>query len=99
MQQRFHQWGTIVVTNARPWTFVISEYLDLPFMLRAGGHEVVSVRSAREALDCLTHWSPSRIIVDTQCHDADRVLAYARQFCPSARIEVQMQVINGMLAS
>jgi hypothetical protein len=88
-----------VVTNVRPWTFVLSEYLDLPFLLRASGEDVVSVRSAREALDCLDHWCPTRIIIDAGCEGAEQVLAYARRFCPSARVEMQEQVITRLLAS
>lgn len=87
------------MTDPRPWTFVVSEYLDLPFLLRKAGELVVSVRSAREAMDCLDSWHPARIIIDAECTGADEVLQYARRVYPDSRIELQDQVINQMLAS
>lgn len=82
----------------RPWTFVLSEYLDLPFMLRAQGEQVVSVRSAREALEYLSLCCPTRIVVDTDTFGADHVLRFAQQRCAGSRIEGHEQVISRLLA-
>lgn len=74
------------MVDRRPWTFVLSEYLDLPFLLRTAGEQVVAARSAREALACLDRWYPERIIVDQTCRDADEVLQFVRRHCPQATI-------------
>jgi hypothetical protein len=91
--------GVTTVTTLRPWTLVLSEYLDLPFLLRARGESVVAVRSAREALDYLTHSSPSAIIVDAACYDSDRVVAFARSHCRHSRVEESEDVITRLLAA
>lgn len=65
---------------------MLSEYLDLPFLLRTAGEPVVSARSAREALACLDRWCPERIIVDLECYNADEVIRFARQHCPLAPV-------------
>jgi hypothetical protein len=85
------------VTKLRPWTLVLSEYLDLPFLLRASGEAVVAVRSAREALDYLTFTCPSRIVVDLACYDAGRVTAFAGTHCRHALLEEAEQVITRLL--
>lgn len=87
------------MVNNRPWAFVLSEYLDLPFVLRTSGQIIVSARSAREAMDCLGHWCPSRIIIDMGCVGASQVISYARKWCPNVPIIPHDQVINELLAS
>jgi hypothetical protein len=86
------------VSYVRTWTFVVSEYLDLPFVLRHAGQPVVSARSAEEALDVLRHCKPARIIVDECCLGADSVVSYALSMYPSAAIEYQHDVIQTLLA-
>lgn len=87
------------MTNLRPWTLVLSEYLDLPFVLRKTGESVIAARSAAEALECLRHWCPSRIIIDMNCYAAEDVLAYAHRHCDCSIIERHEQVIRNLLAS
>lgn len=87
------------MTHLRPWTFVLSEYLDLPFLLRSSGRAVVAVRSAREALEYLANCCPRHIIVDTDSHEADLVIAFARSHCPESVIEFHDSVIGQLLAS
>lgn len=88
-----------MVTYLRPWTLVVSEYLDLSFVLRKAGESVVPARSASEAIDCLRHWCPSRIVVDTDCFGAEQVIAFAQQYCPQSTVEQHDQVISRMLVS
>ena len=87
------------VTRLRPWTFVLSEYLDLPFALRATGTSVVAVRSAREALEYLKVACPRQIVIDTDSYGADQVLAFARANCPESLIQCHDTVISALLAS
>lgn len=87
------------MTQLRPWTFVLSEYLDLPFLLRSAGQAVVAVRSAREALEYLEVCCPRHIVVDTDSFDADNVIAFARAHCPESIIEFHDSVIGELLAS
>lgn len=86
-----------MVTKLRPWTFVLSEYLDLSYLLRQTGEPVVAVRSAREALEWLGRCCPSRIVVDPDCLGAEQVLAYARTHCAGARIEHHESAISRAL--
>ncbi len=83
----------------RPWTFVLSEYLDLTFVLRRAGERVVSARSAEEAFACLSHWRPARIVVDMNCYMATDVWAYAQNRYPDVRLEVPDQTISRLPAS
>lgn len=83
----------------RPWTFVLSEYLDLPFLLRAAGLPVVAVRSAQEAMEYLRLCCPRHIVVDTDSPDADQVLTFAQRHCPHSTIDVHETVIAQVLAS
>jgi hypothetical protein len=88
-----------MVTQLRPWTFVLSEYLDLPFLLRATGLPVVAVRSAREAVEYLRLCCPRHIVVDTDSADADQVIAFARHHCPQSTIDLHETVIAELLVS
>ncbi len=97
--QPFHRGGVTTVTKLRPWTLVLSEYLDLPFLLRASGEAVVAVRSAKEALDYLTFTCPSRIVVDDACYDAARVVAFAGTHCRHSQLEEAEQVVTRLLAA
>lgn len=87
------------MTHDQPWTFILSEYLDLTFVLRSAGELVVSARSAQEALECLSHWRPRRIIVDMNCYGAREVWAYAQKRYPEVRLEVPDQTISQLLVS
>lgn len=87
------------MTQKRPWTFVLSEYLDLSFLLRSSGRDVVAVRSAREALEYLLVCCPRYIVIDTDTHDAASVIEFARKHCPRSEIEYHESVINQLLAS
>lgn len=91
--------GGETVIQQRPWTFVLSEYLDLSFLLRSSGRDVVAVRSAREALEYLLVCSPRYIVIDTDTHDAGSVIEFARLHCPQSIIEYHESVINQLLAS
>ncbi|MDF2627910.1 MAG: hypothetical protein K0R39_1741 [Symbiobacteriaceae bacterium] len=87
------------MTQQRPWTFVLSEYLDLPFLLRSSGRDVVAVRSAREALEYLLVCCPRFIVIDTDTHEATAVIDFVRIHCPESEIEYHDSVINQLLAS
>jgi len=87
------------VTTLRPWTFVLSEYLDLPFVMRSAGTAVVAVRSAREALEYLTVCCPRHIVIDTDSYGAGQVLEFARAHCPDSLIECHEAVISDLLVS
>ncbi|HWI66404.1 MAG TPA: hypothetical protein VNT75_31630 [Symbiobacteriaceae bacterium] len=87
------------MTQLRPWTFVLSEYLDLPFLLRGAGRAVVAVRSAQEALEYLQVCCPLHIVVDTDSHGADEVVAFALEHCPESQLEFHEAVIGELLAS
>lgn len=87
------------LTRPQPWTFVLSEYLDLAFVLRRMGELVVNARSATEALHCLNHYQPVKVIVDRNCHGAAHVIAYVQERHPNTRIEVHEQVIDRILAA
>jgi len=91
--------GGETVTQLRPWTFVLSEYLDLPFLLRSAGRAVVAVRSAREAMDYLKVCCPRHIVVDTDSHDAAQVIEFVRVHCPDSLVECHEAVISELLAS
>lgn len=86
------------MTTVRPWTIVVSEYLDLSFVLRNAGRLVVACRSAREALGCLGHYCPECVVVDTECHGADAVLQFAREHCGGARIQLHEDAVEAVLA-
>ncbi len=87
------------MTRPQPWTFVLSEYLDLAFVLRRAGVLVVNARSKTEALNCLAHYQPVRIVVDQACEGAQHVLAFARERYPEVPVEVQDQAIDRILAA
>lgn len=87
------------MTQQRPWTFVLSEYLDLSFLLRSSGRDVVAVRSAREALEYLSVCCPLQIVIDTGTHNAAAVVEFARIHCPASSIEYHETVINQLFAS
>jgi hypothetical protein len=87
-----------MVTKLLPWTFVLSEYLDLSYLLRHAGEQVVAARSAKEALEWLGRCSPRRIVVDSDCKGAEQVMAFARRHCPGSRIEAHEAVVNQLLA-
>lgn len=75
----------------------MSEYLDVPFLLRKAGHLVVAARTVQEALDYLSRSTPSRIVVDPNCFGADAVSAYASRYCPQVAVESQEEVIAQLL--
>lgn len=85
--------------KVRPWTCVVSEYLDLTVLLRGAGELVISLRSPEEALAFFDQCSPRRIVIDTGFKGAKQVIAYARNQCPESRVELHYQVISRMLAS
>jgi len=91
--------GGVTVASKQPWTLVLSEYLDLPFLLRTLGKPVVSARSYREALACLQVCSPTELIVDAGTYGADEVVSYARRYCTETRLEFDDAVIDRLLAS
>lgn len=78
---------------------MLSEYLDLAFLLRSAGELVVNARSVTEALHCLTYYRPRRIVIDMGCYGAQHVLKYAQENYPEIRIEIQEQVIDNLLAA
>lgn len=80
------------------WTMVLSEYLDLPVVLREAGEPVVSVRSAIEALECLENWAPARLVVDHTVSGCDQVIHMVRTYLPDVRVEFLEDVIDQMLA-
>jgi|GEM_PF-3035956 len=88
-----------MVSKVRPWTIVLSEYLDLPFLMRKAGVPVVSVRSAREALECLRFCCPSRVVIDMECHRSHQVLIYVQDRYPGVPVEAGDQVVSRLLAS
>ncbi len=80
------------------WTMVLSEYLDLPVILRESGEPVVSVRSALEALECLENWAPARLVIDTDVAGHDQVLHMVRTYFPDTRVEYYEEAVDRMLA-
>lgn len=85
--------------SSQPWTFVVSEYLDLPFLMRTAGVPVISARSAREALESLRHCQPPRVVVDPGCYGIDGVLAFLRERYPNTAVEFADPVVDLLLAS
>lgn len=77
---------------------VLSEYLDLPVILRDAGEPVVSVRSALEALECLENWAPARLVVDPEVAGYDQVVHMVRTYFPEVRIEYYAEVVERVLA-
>ena len=86
-----------MVATKHSWTFVLSEYLDLPFSLRVAGKPVVSARSYREALACLEVCCPTEIVVDMNTYCAQEVVSFARQRHPHVPIEEDDAVIGRLL--
>lgn len=78
---------------------MLSEYLDLAFVLRSTGELVVNVRSATEALHCLSYYRPGRIVIDLSCYGAEHVVSYTHEQYPDLPVEVQEQVIDRILAA
>jgi len=77
---------------------VLSEYLDLPVILREQGEPVVSCRSALEALECLENWAPARLVVDTDVAGHEQVLGMVQTYFPEVRVEYFDAVVEKVLA-
>ena len=85
------------MASIRPWTFVVSEYLDVPFLLRKAGNLVISARTAEEALAYLRNSSPGHIVVDPSCMGAEAIHTFAARHCPHAVVQSQDDVIAQLL--
>lgn len=97
MESRLRRKAGRLVIRQQSWTFVYSEYLDLPFALRRSGEAVVNARSPREAIDCLRSARPARIVVDMESYAAKRILALAAQHHPDVPLERHDQAIQRIL--
>lgn len=57
----------------QPWTLVLSEYLDLAYLLRRSGIPALTARNAEEALTYLQNWLPQRLVLDPAVAEWQRV--------------------------
>lgn len=87
------------VARLHPWVLVVSEYLDLAYLLRQAGVPALTARSVPEALQCLEHWTPRRVVLDPTLPDWHRVLAHVSALPETVPVELYDQVLDRLLAS
>lgn len=83
----------------RPWVLVVSEYLDLAYLLRQAGVPALTARTSAEALQYLENWTPNRVIVDPTVTGWLKVLANLTGLPQTVPVEMCDQVLDRLLAS